>query len=263
MYRCSGCGTAFVYPLPSEDQLARFYDSYHRSSAEGGWYDEVEARIQADFPAKIALILRATGGSPGRLLDVGCGKGFFVKACVERGIRAEGVDISSSGIEYATRVLGVRATCGALKEIRDHVGSFDTITFWATIEHLPEPVQALRHIAAALKPGGHLLLSTGTGDDWLDRLLPGRVQWFDPPQHLFVFSVEGLRRAVAAAGLTLCHLDSSFERSTLRRWVRFTRSVVTAALLRVAAEIGRVRHDRFVATRFPLGNHTYAVARRT
>ena len=186
MFRCGGCRTAFVEPMPSAQFLTDFYNRFHASADAGGWYDEVEARMQADFPAKIALVQCYTQGRPGRLLDVGCGKGFFVKACQEAGIEAEGIDLSQSGVDYATKVLNVKAVCAQLGDWQPD-GLFDTATFWATIEHLSAPVQMLADIQRVLRPGGLLLLDTGIGNDWLDRTLPGVVQWYDPPQHLFVF----------------------------------------------------------------------------
>jgi hypothetical protein len=101
MYRCAGCRTAFVWPAPADDQLTRFYQTYHLSDAEGGSYDAMEDRMRADFPAKVHHVLPATGGKPRRLLDVGCGKGFFVKACADRGVDAQGIDLSETGVAYA------------------------------------------------------------------------------------------------------------------------------------------------------------------
>lgn len=260
MYRCRHCRTAFVHPVPPVEYLGRFYDRFHRDEAEGGWYGEVESRMQADFPAKVRLVRRFSGDRPIRLLDVGCGKGFFVKACVKAAIEAEGVDLSPSGVAHAAEVLGVKATCGSLRELKKRFEPFDAITFWATIEHLPDPVGMLTDIFDVLKPGGLLFLDTGAGDDWLDRLLPGVVQWYDPPQHLFVFSARGLALAVEAAGFEVVHLDPCFERSRVRRLVRVARNGVLALMLRISAALGRMRSGRFEFTRYPVGNLMSVVA---
>ncbi|HRJ49239.1 MAG TPA: class I SAM-dependent methyltransferase, partial [Phycisphaerales bacterium] len=142
------------------------------------------------------------------------------------------------------------------------IGAFDVATFWATIEHLPDPVGMLRDIHDMLRPGGVLLLDTGIGDDWLDRLLPGRVQWYAPPQHLFVFSGSGFARSVEQAGFQVVHHDRCFDRSRRRRMIRMVRNGVTAALLRAASEIGRLKPGPFAFTRFPLGNLQSIVARK-
>jgi SAM-dependent methyltransferase len=255
MYRCTSCGTAFVHPAPGPDVLRAFYDRFHQSDSAGGCYDQFEARMQSDFPAKVRLVRQAmSAGAAGRVLDVGCGKGFFVKACADAGLDAGGIDLSESGVHYARQTLGVRATCGDLHDLAGTLGEYDIVTFWATIEHLPDPVGTLRDIARVLRPGGTLLCDTGIGDDWLDRLLPGVVQWYDPPQHLFVFSARGITRAMDRAGLTVRAIDRSFERSGARRFARRMRNGVLAAGLRMAAAVGRMRAGEFEFTRYPLGN---------
>src|ERR1039458_4070865 len=206
-YRCRLCRSAFVDPQPSEAALEQFYRSYHLPNAEGGWYENAEVRVSADWAAKVALLRAITPAGAGRILDVGCGKGFFVRACVDAGYAAEGIDLSQVAVEYAKAHLGVRATWGGLSALKPELGTFDVVTLWATIEHLPNHGQTLRDIASTLRPGGHLLLDTGVVDDWLDRLLPGVVQWYDPPQHLFVFSVDGMRRLLGACGFEIVGVD--------------------------------------------------------
>lgn len=262
MFRCRSCGTAFVHPTPSNDDLARFYNRYHLSDAAGGQYDAVEARMQADFPAKVQLVKAATANAPGKLLDVGCGKGFFVKACRDAGIDAHGVDLSESGVQYARATLGVPATAGLLHDLVPTLGLFDTATFWATIEHLPDPVGTLRDIHAVLKPGGRLLLDTGIGHDWLDRNLPGLTQWYNPPEHLFVFSGDGLRIALEKAGFVVERHDRSFERSGVRRLLKGARNALLTLGLKVAAGAGRLNTGGFTMTRYPVGNLQSAVARK-
>lgn len=267
MYKCSSCGSAFVWPVPDDATLARFYHEYHLVATEGGWYDEVEDRMRADFPAKIARLRTCSpNGDPGRVLDVGCGKGFFVRACVDAGLDAQGCDLSESGTRFARETLKVRTACGLLRDIKHRLtadaGPFDTVTFWATIEHLPHPVETLRDIFEVLRPGGRLLVDTGIGDDWLDRMLPGRVQWFDPPQHLFVFSARGLRIALESAGFRVTLADTCFDRSRARRFARRVRNGALAIMLRAGAELGRMRGGAFGFTRYPIGNLQSFVAQR-
>ena len=196
-------------------------------------YDAFEDRMQADFPTKIDLVLNTfKPDKPGRLLDVGCGKGYFVRACVDRGLNAWGIDLSVTGIEFARKKLHLKAHQGSLADLKNELGLFDAVTFWATIEHLPDPIRMLRDISDILKPSGRLFLDTGLGDDWLDRLLPGRVQWYDPPQHLYVFSRGGLQAALAKAGFRIERLEPNFERSSLRRFLKTLRNAAVATGLR-------------------------------
>jgi SAM-dependent methyltransferase len=263
MYRCEACRTAFVSPAPTSAELADFYAVFHRRLDEGGGYEMFEDRMSADFPAKIRLVRSfLPKGGGGRLMDVGCGKGFFVKSCSDVGIDARGVDLSSSAIDYAVNTLNVRAHCGLLDDLKGSLGRFDAVTFWATIEHLRDPVQTLRDIHSILEPGGRLFLDTGTGDDFLDRCLPGHVQWFDPPQHLFVFSEHGMRHALRSAGFEIVSMDTNFERSKTPRVIRTIRNNACAVALRIVSSAAGLKSGPFAFTRFQLGNVMSVVAER-
>jgi SAM-dependent methyltransferase len=261
MYRCTRCRTAFVHPVPLDQELTDFYARYHLSDDAGGQYDEVEDRMRADFPAKLDLVANHAPGAK-KLLDVGCGKGFFIRAAVDRGLDAQGIDLSESGVHHATQTLKVRAIAGDLHAMKDQLGRFEVVTFWATLEHLPHPQQTLRDIFDVLEPGGRVFLDTGIGDDWLDRLLPGVTQWYDPPQHLFVYSADGVRRLLNDTGFQLEHADWNFERSGVRRTIKTVRNAVLGAGLRFASAVGRMRQGQFGLTRYPVGNLMSVIGRK-
>lgn len=265
MFRCGACGVAFVYPLPSSEYLEAFYSRFHLALDAGGGYETTEARMSADFPAKLDKIRAHLRGASARMLDVGCGKGFFVKAAGDAGFCAEGIDLSDTAVAFARDALGVRAACGRIEEGSATLGKFDAVTFWATIEHLPDPEGTLRAIHAVLKPGGLLFLDTGIGNDWLDRLLPGVNQWYDPPQHLYVFSAAAMRLCLLKVGFEIVDLDRSFERSYCRRVARAARGVVAAAGFRAVASVTRCfgGGEAFPFTRFALGNLMMVVARKS
>lgn len=262
MFRCVSCFLCFVHPMPTDESLQGFYSRFHKELREGGGYELVEDRMTTDFAAKISKIKTALPAGDVRLLDVGCGKGFFVKTCLDAGLQADGIDLSDTAIDYATKELGIRARCGRIEDLAGSMQLYDAVTFWATIEHLRDPLRTLSTIRRVLKPAGFLFLDTGIGDDWLDRLLPGFVQWYDPPQHLFVFSEKSMRIALYKAGFKVKDMDTCFERSTIRRITRILRGFVCAAGLRTVSGLTRLSADGlFQFTRFPLGNLMSVVAR--
>lgn len=224
-WKCANCFTAQVLPQPSPEHLKSYYDVYHLSEQGGGVYGEVEDRMRADFPAKVRMAIEYARTENPRLLDVGCGKGFFVKAALDSHIRAEGIDLSRSGTEYAINTLGVKATTGRIQDqkMEGWRESFDVVTLWATIEHLSDPRSVIQAAHDCLKPGGILLCDTGLGHVVWERFLPGHSQWYDAPQHLFVFSENGLVRLLEQCGFSILHADTNFERSVVRRWVRWLR----------------------------------------
>lgn len=263
MYACETCRTAFCWPQPADDELEAFYHRFHASDEEGGRYDEVEPRMQEDFPAKLDLVKRTTFANPGRILDIGCGKGFFARACLDVGFDIEGIDVSGAAVRYAREQLGIRTHHGTIDAMKNTLGVFDTVTLWATIEHLPRPWETLSAVSTVLRPGGYLFVDTGRGGDWLDRLLPGKVQWYDPPQHLYVFSESGLRMLVEGAGFEIVQFDGCFERSAIRKVTRATRAFAIALALRATSSLTAMSAGHFEFTRYPLGNLMSIVARST
>jgi len=227
-YDCVSCGTSQLLPQPSAEDLARYYHKFHLAAVAGGVYEEFESRVQADFIAKCKHIRKhiPRERSPQKLLDVGCGKGFFLREAEAQGFVAEGIDLSSTAVEYAIRELGVRVRQGSIDTLREPAWerSFDAVTSWATLEHVPDPLLVLKGIRRVLKPGAYLFLDTGLGHTFWERFLPGHSQWYDAPQHLFVFSRRGLLTLLEQAGFIICKTYTNWERDPMRRFMKAFRN---------------------------------------
>jgi SAM-dependent methyltransferase len=261
MYRCNQCKTAFVSPMPSNEMLTAFYSNYHSGGVNDGNYEQ-ESKMRSHHLEQLRRVKVALGRSPRNLLDIGCGKGFFLETCASEAISCKGLEISDQAADFARTNLGLDVLCGDIHGAKSQLPTFDAITMWGVIEHLANPVAVLKDAQEILAPGGLLFITTGLGNDWLDRLLPGVNQWYDPPQHLFVFSADGMRTSFERAGLELVFLDQNYDRTKVRSLARFARNAVTGTMLRLAAEVGRLDSGRFAMTRFPMANYLFAVARR-
>jgi SAM-dependent methyltransferase len=176
------------------------------------------------------------------------------------------VDLSAPAVEHAVATLKVKACQGSIEQhLRDWRGRFDLVTVWATLEHVRSPLATLLAVHDCLKPGGVLLLDTGLGHAPFEGLLPGYSQWYDAPQHLFIFSAQGVQRLLADAGFATVRVDCNFERSTLRRCARwlFHAGICcgTGILLRPLLGPQRYRKMREEA-KWPIGRLLSLVARK-
>jgi len=149
----------------------------------------------------------------GRLLDVGCGFGFFLSEMESRGWEVMGVEISQKAMDYAREVLGVTAYTGPLEKIGFPENHFDAVTAFYVIEHLPDSMAFLKESYRVLKPGGVLLLRyphTTPIKNFL-HLFGIENRLYDLPAHLSDFSPETIQRFLERAGFEACqHLVGGY-----------------------------------------------------
>jgi SAM-dependent methyltransferase len=146
-------------------------------------------------------LLEARIPADGKVLDVGCGYGFLAAELLARGFRAEGVEISPTGLRHA-RARGVKVREGALRDASFPNAAFDAVCAFYVIEHLEDPKDFFREAARILRPGGVLLMRwphTAPLVRWC-RLLGIRVDLFDAPSHLIDFTPASLKRLLVEAG---------------------------------------------------------------
>ena len=267
-YICKQCKTSQLITFPSQEELDTLYNKFHLSDEEGGNYDWIEDRIKSDFPKKIELVKKYTNSNAPKLLDAGCGKGFFIQSCIKNKINAIGIDVSKSGVDYAANILKVKAEQTDIVNFSKRIenqNSYDLITLWATIEHLPNPQEVFNAIYTCLKPGGLFFLDTGLGSDRFEKFLAGHSQWYDAPQHLFIYSVEGLKILLSNAGFNILTLDKNFERNYLRRIIKFIRHFVICfgsfIVLRVV--LGKTGFEAMQKeSKWPIGKLLQIIAKR-
>jgi SAM-dependent methyltransferase len=198
--RCRRCGLVYLKSRPAESELRELYAGYHQREGknDGTW----EALMRDVFREAADLLGRARpGAGRNRLLDVGCGYGDFVALMREGGWRAEGVDPSPVVTEAAAR-RGLAVRTGTLEEFEGAPASFDAVTMFYVLEHLADPMGALRKAYRLLSPGGVLLLRVPDTTPIARALRPAGIgaRLYDPPFHLYDFAPGVLRKMVAKTG---------------------------------------------------------------
>ncbi len=198
--RCRRCGLVYVNPRPATEDLISLYADYHTRDGknEVSW-----ERLMGRVFRESADLLCATrnGSRPGRLLDVGCGYGGFVARMQERGWQAEGMDPSPVVVAAAVKK-GRRVRRGTLEVVRGEDGSYDAVTLFYVLEHLPDPKGALMKVWKLLAPGGTLLLRVPHTTPLVRLLSPlglGKAL-YDPPFHLYDFSPTALGEMLRRTG---------------------------------------------------------------
>lgn len=201
--RCRTCGVVYS-DLTAEQYASVQHNVWNEEEPDAealAFYGAARERVHGEF-----LALSPPTGD-GRLLDVGCGLGFFLERAQARGWDVAGVDTSESWVRLANeRLGGDRVVHGLLAEAGLPARSFDLITAWDVIEHIHDPLAFLRDIKELLAPGGRLFLRT-PNLPYVYPVYTGRsVVLRDPTglgatNHIVYFSSATLAKALEAAGL--------------------------------------------------------------
>jgi len=136
----------------------------------------------------------------GRLLDVGCGQGTFLMLMVRLGWEGWGIEPDSVAAAYA-QAQGLKVENRALEDTELEPESFDAITLHHVIEHLLDPVTALKKLTRALKPGGVLVSIHPNPDGMLARIFGPSWRGLDPPRHLVLLGPRGMADLTRKVGL--------------------------------------------------------------
>ena len=157
-------------------------------------------RPQAQDAIRLIQRYRKTG----RLLDVGCSVGVFVKVAQEAGFDAVGLDVSPMAVEFATSQLGVDARVGTLVSADLPHEGFEVITMWDVIEHFEDPWDMMNRIVTLLAPHGVLAVRT-PNTQCLRTRLKGFRDWgmITPPEHYHLYARESLSIFLGRFGLRM------------------------------------------------------------
>ena len=206
---CGRCGLGFVDPRPGPDAIGRYYPPYYawQEDEAGGVANRLEKfyRFQA-LRYETRRLSRFTGIATGEALDVGCGSGDRLAILEEAGFRSYGIEMGGA-VEKAAAAGRWEIERGTVFSATFPEGKFDLVTFYNVIEHIHEPVEALRRAFAWLKPGGVLAVQLPNRRCWQARLFGARWAAADVPRDLFYFDTETVRTAIESAGFEVTRID--------------------------------------------------------
>jgi SAM-dependent methyltransferase len=225
--RCEGCGLLYQNPRVRRDQLDRMYPAHypphardpdlgrvlrdrspavrrvlarrlgyaHLESGRAGAGDRLRARLRRrrilkNFPPWIGA---------GRLLDVGCATGRFLQQMAAVGWRVSGIELDPEAAAKA-RTVTADVTLGDPADLTLPRASFDLVTAFHVVEHLPDPRRAVGNMLEWLAPGGLLVIEVPNVGGWGGALFGRYWSGLDFPRHLTHFTPATMRSLVEQCG---------------------------------------------------------------
>ncbi len=211
--RCNSCRCIFQHPLPGERELKASYPEQY-------WWDEernspnsthkVLARLEQmyrewvirDHVKYVEARVAGVRGRVPRLLDIGCGSGLFLAAMRRKGFEVFGMDLSERAVAAARMQYGLEVYQGGIGSQMWQKTRFDIITMFHVLEHVRNPVDALRYAGGLLSPSGRLILQVPNTASIQARLLGPRWYGLDVPRHVINFGTESLKFVLHEAGFS-------------------------------------------------------------
>jgi len=202
--RCASCDAVFTRPLPQGEEWSRYYPPAYYRTADGKRFPgPVEFLQRQLYAARARSVERMLDGRRGRVLDVGCGPGYLLKAFQRRGWETMGTELSGTAAAFAREELGLNVESRELAELKLPDSQFDAVVIWHALEHIPQPEALLREIARVLRPGGVLMVGVPNWGSPESQLAGSKWFQLDVPRHVNHFTAEKLGRDLEAAGLEI------------------------------------------------------------
>jgi len=177
----------YTYPQPEESILPSYYESDDYISHTDGKrsvFEKIYHVVKSIALSNKVNLIDSLQPQKGKLLDIGAGTGDFINAAYSRGWDVTGVEPNEKAKKIASqkKILYAEST----NELHDH--TFDVITMWHVLEHVPDVDLQIKELKRLLKPNGIIFIAVPNFRSY-DANYYG-IFWaaFDVPRHLWHFS---------------------------------------------------------------------------
>lgn len=209
LVKCSACGFVFAQKIPTEQELIAYYDGYGRND----YLSPITIKRYNELLDQMEPFRKTN-----KLLDVGCGIGYFLEVAKERGWEVYGTEYTDRAIEICEGK-GIIMQQGKLDPSKFEAESFDIITSFEVLEHINNPIEETNNFYQLLRKGGLVYLTTPNFNSLLRYRLKERYDVITYPEHLSYYTPKTLnklfkrcgfkKKAIQTTGISLTRLKTS------------------------------------------------------
>lgn len=216
--KCRNCGLTYINPRLKLKSLHKIYNkSYYRNPAFNGAksnlcgymkYLQEKDVIVATFKKRLEQIENYL--KSGKLLDVGCAYGFFLELANKNGWQAQGLEISEAAYRYAKNSLKLPVLNKTLEDAKFKSESFDAVTLFDVIEHLPDPKATVKEVRRILKPNGLIVITTPDIGSLAAKILGSNWEEVKRArEHIYFFSKSTLKMLLELDNFEVLRTESA------------------------------------------------------
>lgn len=205
IFKCAQCGFVFTQGVPGPDEIGRYYQSQdyvsHSNTRKGLMNKIYHLGRSLMLRKKYGMVNKVAKGS--KLLDIGCGTGYFPAYMKRKGYDAAGVEIDPKARAFAQKEFGIRVFAPLDFTGRKITVKFDVITLWHVLEHLDDFDLYLERMLEHLEPGGSLVIALPNCNAYDARHYKELWAGYDLPRHLWHFTPSTMQILAEKHGLKI------------------------------------------------------------
>jgi len=193
VFYCEKCGYKFTYPEPSPEIIGNYYKSAeyvsHSDTKKGVFFQLYH--IVKNYTLKNKFNLVNKYAAKGNILDYGCGTGDFLKAFKDNNWNCFGVEPDAQTRQYAAEKQNLNIISPENIDILEKK-SFDVISLWHVLEHIPDLNEKIKSFKSLLKDSGTLVIAVPNCDSYDAAYYEKYWAAYDVPRHLHHFNKKTL-----------------------------------------------------------------------
>lgn len=257
--QCQDCTAGYMEGFPADLDDVYSHEGYN-DIQESSYLQNVDYRKRRFALERLNIIRRhiTKPVSSMRLLDVGCGTGWFLEVAMQEGFAVAGLELGKDIAAATSKRLKIQIFNETIAELPTNQ-LFDVVTLFDVLEHVPDPAAVLRAVREHLRPGGIALIFCPNLDSVGLSILKERSSLVMPSEHLFYFTPKSLRGLIErnalevvefqTKGMDIADVMSHFRDDRKLRSVSDFLSEHCTTLQAVIDSAGCANHMRFVVRR--------------
>lgn len=216
--KCLQCGLMYVNPRLKPELIFKGYSegsdetfvsqAPYRVNTFKRSLKQVHKLLPAEMRARLG-----TKNKP-KILDVGTAGGSFLKAAKDAGWDVYGIEPNKWLCNWAKKNYGIKVDQGDLFTQKYKDKSFDVVTLWDVLEHVPDPKKVLIECNRILRPGGVLVVNYPDMGSSIAKLM-GRKWVFILTVHLFYFTPKTIRKILNITGFDVMAMRPHIQRLSM------------------------------------------------
>ncbi|MFQ5353449.1 MAG: class I SAM-dependent methyltransferase [Thermodesulfobacteriota bacterium] len=215
---CSTCGFVHIDPIPHDRDMEKMYMEEYFCEEKQASFEYAREDLEwwnIAFDERLGFMESRLGPGQRRILDIGCGPGFFLERAAGRGWQCLGVEPSRTAAKYA-RGLGLEVKKGFFDgpAFKEEGHAFEAVHISEVLEHVADPLSVLRESHDILEDNGIICAVVTNDYNPVQKVLRDSLgysqYWISVPQRKNYFSIDSIKALMRKAGFTIANVSASF-----------------------------------------------------